>query len=288
MSVTAAMTPAPDPASAPRPAPPFRSPVFQVLPKPKSCAQTGALLKFELSDMLFIVESVKMCALCCVFSLKVLHVSVHALAAMPPNTYKQTGDDGGIGMAAPGTVSYVIHECATAQRSKDTERRTRLEHHARAAGCGIAMASGQDDGVRSLAACVRSVRSVRSVRGTYFRNSMQMCAARRDVCFDFQAKKDGEEEEPPRRKTSSKSRGRGRRCGWFGLAGCEFLGARRGEARARNWLDSEWDSWQWQRTKEQPSEQAVKKVSTKTATATATGRLWAPKDNSSSCTCWCE
>lgn len=28
------------------------------------------------------------------------------------------------------------------------------------------------------------------VRGTYFRNSMQMCAARRDVCFDFLAKKD--------------------------------------------------------------------------------------------------
>lgn len=28
------------------------------------------------------------------------------------------------------------------------------------------------------------------LRGTYFRNSMQMCAARRDVCFDFLAKKD--------------------------------------------------------------------------------------------------
>lgn len=112
-------------------------------------------------------------------------------------------------MAAPGTVSYVIHECATAQRSKDTERRTRLEHHARAAGCGIAMASGQDDGVRSLAACVRSVRSVRSVRGTYFRNSMQMCAARRDVCFDFQAKKDGEEEEPPEGKQAARAAGGG-------------------------------------------------------------------------------
>jgi len=38
-------------------------PALKIPPKPKSCAQTGALLKFELSDMLFIVESVKMCAL---------------------------------------------------------------------------------------------------------------------------------------------------------------------------------------------------------------------------------
>jgi len=73
------------------------------------------------------------------------------------------------------------------------------------------------------------------------------------------------------------------------LAGCEFLGARiwfgwfgwlafgglvgLGRAGGRG----KKDSWQWQRTKEQPSEQAVKKVSTKTATAAATGGLWAPR-----------
>jgi len=138
------------------------------------------------------------------------------------------------------------------------------------------------------------------VRGTYFRNSMQMCAARRDVCFDFQAKKDEVEVEDgtPTRKTSSRTCGLGGDAVGLVWQVASFWGLGYGSVGLVGLHLGDWWGWEGQGVGEKgllavaTHERAAKRASReksvdKNSNGSGNRRTLGPKENSS-CTCWCE
>lgn len=128
------------------------------------------------------------------------------------------------------------------------------------------------------------------LRGTYFRNSMQMCAARRDVCFDFLAKRTSSDEAKAQRTGEPRSlplllllaplthrKKNKQHCGAAtgdspGTAACGRMGAMRLAGEVERTVKGAGTDWQTA-THERASKRANReKVSTKNSNGNSVGQ----------------